>query len=613
MKRTLFFTIYTLLFTLTAFAREIHVSPHGNDLAAGCKEKPYRTVSRALKEAREWRRLSQPGIENGITILLSDGVYRDIKPLFIRPEDNGTAQSPTIIRAVNVNKAKICGGIQVVHWQQGCNDLRIAPELRSKIWVADAPMNGNRQVETRQMWVNGAKAQRAAQFPDGVMERMIGFNPQDETITIPTPQNGDLFNARQLEMLVHQRWAIAILRVASMENRGAQTVVRFHQPESQVEFAHPWPQPVIGGEKGNSSFALMNALELLDQPGEWFQDYPSGKIYYYPKAGEDMTLAEVIIPLQETILQMAGSPERPVSHIHFEGICFEHASWMRPSFEGHVPLQGGFPLIDAYKLQIPGLPEKASLENQAWIMRPEAAITAVYANHIRFENCHFSKMGSTGLDLIEGISDAKVANCVFTDIGGTGLMIGTFPDQGFETHIPYKPALAQKLCKDIIIHNNLITNASNEDWGAVGIGAGYVKGLAITHNEVCNLNYSGICVGWGWTPLESGMSHNRIENNYVHHFAKQLYDAGGIYTLSNQPHSTIKNNRIDALVDAPYATNDRAFYIYFDEATDGFTVENNWCPEELFGYNQPGPNSFWNNNGPMVDESIKHGAGRIID
>ena len=65
----------------------------------------------------------------------------------------------------------------------------------------------------------------------------------------------------------------------------------------------------------------------------------------------------------------------------------------------------------------------------------------------------------------------------------------------------------------------------------MGIGAGYVSGIDISHNEVCHLNYSGICVGWGWTSLESGMKNNRIEANYVHHFARRLYDAGGLYTL----------------------------------------------------------------------------------
>ena len=167
----------------------------------------------------------------------------------------------------------------------------------------------------------------------------------------------------------------------------------------------------------------------------------------------------------------------------------------------------------------------------------------------------------------------------------------------------------EELCSDIQIQDNLITEVTNEDWGCVGIGAGYVKDITISHNEVSYVNYSGICVGWGWTLLESGMRNNRIEANYVHHFAQRLYDAGGLYTLSYQPGSVMHNNRIEYLVDAPYATNDRAFYIYFDEATDGYTVENNWCPEERFDSNQPGPHNVWKVNGPNVDEAIKMQAG----
>ena len=104
-----------------------------------------------------------------------------------------------------------------------------------------------------------------------------------------------------------------------------------------------------------------------------------------------------------------------------------------------------------------------------------------------------------------------------------------------------------------------------------------------------NVNYSGICVGWGWTAKESGMRDNRITGNYVHGYAKMLYDAGGLYTLSNQPGSVISGNRLSLPADAPYATNSRAFCVYFDEATDGFTVEGNDMPKPLFGYNRPGP------------------------
>ena len=591
------------------FAGEIYVSLQGNDKNPGTKEAPFNTLNRAIKQAREWRRLNRPEVAGGIYIRLEEGVYAQRNSLFLRPEDSGTSDSPTVICAVDGAHPVISGGVAVTGWKRGCNHPAIPEKLRQKIWSAEAPLIGNRRVETRQMWVNGHKVQRAAQFPDGGLEQMIDFNPEEQTITIPVSQNVNpkrLQNAGQLEMIVHQRWAIAILRVKSIDAKDGQAVVRFHEPESHLEFAHPWPQPVIGGEKGNSSFCLTNALELLDQPGEWFQEYPSGTIYYYPQAGENMETAEVIIPALETLVTIDGTLSRPVKHIQFNGITFAHTSWMRPSFQGHVTLQGGFPLLDAYKLQEPGLPEKAELENQAWIIRPETAIRVRGAEHIDFKHCTFRHLSSTGLDYEWAVED-----CQFTDIGGTALLVGAFPDGGFETHIPFIPADVRELCSHITIRNNFISNVTNEDWGCVGIGAGYVRNMDISHNEVCHLNYSGICVGWGWTSLESGMCNNRIEANYVHHFARRLYDAGGLYTLSNQPGSVMRNNRIEHLIEAPYATNDRAFYIYLDEATDGYTMENNWCPAERFDSNRPGKKNVWKNNGPQVADSIKYKAGRI--
>ena len=616
MKKT--FTYLSFIIFLgwfpSLFAGEIYVSLQGNDKNPGTKEAPFNTLNRAIKQAREWRRLNWPEVAGGIYIRLEEGVYAQRNSLFLRPEDSGTSDSPTVICAVDGAHPVISGGVAVTGWKRGCNHPAIPEKLRQKIWSAEAPLIGNRRVETRQMWVNGHKVQRAAQFPDGGLEQMIDFNPEEQTITIPVSQNVNpkrLQNAGQLEMIVHQRWAIAILRVKSIDVKDGQAVVRFHEPESHLEFAHPWPQPVIGGEKGNSSFCLTNALELLDQPGEWFQEYPSGTIYYYPQADENMETAEVIIPALETLVTIDGTLSRPVKHIQFNGITFAHTSWMRPSFQGHVTLQGGFPLLDAYKLQEPGLPEKAELENQAWITRPETAIRVRGAEHIDFKHCTFRHLSSTGLDYEWAVTASSVEDCQFTDIGGTALLVGAFPDGGFETHIPFIPADVRELCSHITIRNNIISNVTNEDWGCVGIGTGYVRNMDISHNEVCHLNYSGICVGWGWTSLESGMCNNRIEANYVHHFARRLYDAGGLYTLSNQPGSVMRNNRIEHLIEAPYATNDRAFYIYLDEATDGYTMENNWCPAERFDSNRPGKKNVWKNNGPQVADSIKYKAGRI--
>ncbi len=574
----------------------------GNDKNDGSKEAPLKTIEQALKQAREWRRLKSPEIRDGINIIVSGGIYTPVKPIYIRPEDSGTKDSPTKIKAAKNETVVISGGISISQWKEA-EHHSIPSVAKGKVYVTcEAPKTANRRLETRQLWTNGKKAIRATQFGADAMERMIAFNTNDESITIPTPTQ-ELSPASQLEMLVHQRWATAILRVREMKDLGnGQTKVFFHQPESQIEFSHPWPQPIIDGERGNSSFALMNAIELLDEPGEWYQDNNTGLIYYHPQHGEDPNNSDIIAPALTTLLDIDGTRERLVEHISFENISFMNAAWMRPSFEGHVTLQGGFRFIDGYKLYEPGLFHKSELENQAWIARPESAVAVRFASNINFTNCTFAHTGATALDFEYAVSSSTIQGCHFEDIGGTAILAGYFGEKGFETHIPYTPSIDSDLCSDLTIRNCSIHDAANEDWGCVAIGAGYVKNILIEQNKVSNVSYSGICVGWGWTALESGMCNNRIINNNVQDYAMKLYDAGGIYTLSNQPNSLIKGNTISAPYPAPYATNHRAFSIYFDEATDGFTVEDNNCPDMPFGYNKPGPKMVIRNNGPKTDE-----------
>ena len=91
------------------------------------------------------------------------------------------------------------------------------------------------------------------------------------------------------------------------------------------------------------------------------------------------------------------------------------------------------------------------------------------------------------------------------------------------------------------------------------------------------------------------MKNNHIVDNNISNYARQLYDAGGIYTLSNQPGSVISGNNISAPHPAPYATNDRGFRIYLDAHTDGYNVVKNATDgrpirREEIGDNQPGPN-----------------------
>lgn len=584
-----------LITPLLLTAGTIYLSPTGDDRADGSKSNPLRTPHAALKMAREWRRTNDPRTQGGIQICFEAGRYHLDRPIYIRPEDSGTADSPTTLQPAEgaAGKVFLVGSRPLTSW------VKMGSE-----WVTEAPRIHGRPLYIRQLWGFGGKLHRANQFGPAKMERMIAFDKTNRTITIPRPTIEGLEQAKGLEMMVHQRWATAILRIKELRYEGDRTVVSFLEPESYLEFEHPWPQPVIGEAKGNSSFMLLNAHQMLDEAFEWWQDPASGRIHLYLT---DPTLdpnTQTHIPQLERLMTIEGAPQQAVEHLVFVGITFADTAWNRPSEQGHVTLQGGFAFIDGYKLhEKEGFAWDPNLENQAWVERPDAAISVRNARHIRFEQCSFIAMGATALDLAANVHHSTIQGCLFRNIGGTAILAGSFGEGATEVHIPYGQIGSREgFCSYLTIADNTIHEATREDWGAVAIGCGYVHHTEIVGNTVAGVNYSGIAVGWGWTKHKTGMEHNRIAGNTVRDYARQLYDAGGIYTLSNQPHSVIENNTIYAPTKAPYATNDRGFCIYLDAATDGYTIRNNWCEiPDSFGFNNPGPKvRFEGRNGPEV-------------
>jgi hypothetical protein len=219
-------------------------------------------------------------------------------------------------------------------------------------------------------------------------------------------------------------------------------------------------------------------------------------------------------------------------------------------------------------------------------------------------------MASTGLDYKRGTHDDEVKGCLFKDIGGTAVLTGVFSDEASEVHLPYNPKDLREVCTNERIVNNLVTDVTNEDWGCVGIGAGYVKNINIEHNEICETSYTGISVGWGWSKTPNVMSGNKVHANKITHYAKYMYDVAAVYTLSAQPESVISENYVDDIYKATYAHDPvHWFYLYLDEGSSNITVKDNWTPAEKFLKNANGPGNVWENNGPAVSDKIKNAAG----
>ena len=606
--KKLFVTAICILCSHWLLADEIWISPKGSDFNDGTRQFPKATLTSALRQAREWRRTEDNRIQGGITIYMEGGTYAFHEPVFIRPEDSGTKESPTIIRSVGDEKVILSGGISIKGWKK-----------QGKVWVADVPAFNGRPLDFRQLWVNGKKAVRARDVEDfEKMNRICSVDEKNEILYVPAVSirrlidNKGNLKAKYAEMVLHQMWCVANLRIRSVEVQGDSAAIRFHQPESRIQFEHPWPRPMVTTDGHNSAFYLTNARELQDVPGEWYHDIDARKVYYYPREGEKMQEAEVIVPAVETLVRVEGTLDRPVCHIRFEKITFSYTTWMRPSEKGHVPLQAGMYLTDGYRID-PKMQRdylNHPLDNQGWLGRPAAAVRVVAARQIDFERCRFEHLGSTGLDYEEAVQGGVVRGCLFRDIAGNGLLVGSFSPAAHETHLPYDPADRREVCTQQQINNCYFTEIGNEDWGCLAIAAGYVGDVNIEHNEISEVPYSGISLGWGWTQTVNCMRNNRVHANLIHHYAKHMYDVAGIYTLGSQPKSYVTENCVHSIYKPGYVHDpNHWFYLYTDEGSSFITVRDNWTEGEKYLQNANGPGNVWENNGPKVDSVIRERAG----
>lgn len=573
-------TFLSAIFAATSFATDITVKPG-----------PY-AIEQALQQAREQRRLN--GAEN-VNIRLEAGTYRLNQSIIVRPEDNGT-------KIIAEGNAVISGGVQIKGWKK-----------QGRMYVADVPEFNGRPLEFRQLWVNGKKADRARDVADfEKMYRIRSVDKKNEILYVPAAAVKKIIGAKHAEMVLHEMWCVANLRIKDVKILGDSAAVTFHQPESHIHFMHPWPSPMVTTDGHNSAFFLTNDKALLDTPGEWYLDTKEQKVYYIPRSGENMATADVEVPAVETLMRVEGTPDNPVKDVVFKGLTFSYATWMRPSISGHAPLQAGMYMTEAYKLRPKQIRPNGDhkLDNQGWVGRPAAAVSVSCAEDVDFTECTFSHCASTGVEYYQYTKGGNISHCTINDIGGNGILAGSFGPEAHEAHLPYSPSDSRIICTGLTISNNQIKDVTNEDWGCVGIGAGFVRDIKILHNEISEVSYTGISLGWGWNQQVCSMSNNLVKGNLIHHYAKHMYDTAGIYTLGSQPHSFVEENVVRDIYSPGYAHDpNHWFYLYTDEGSSCITVRNNWTPTEKYLKNANGPCNVWENNGPAVADSIKAKAG----
>ncbi len=296
----------------------------------------------------------------------------------------------------------------------------------------------------------------------------------------------------------------------------------------------------------DSPFYMENAYELLDNAGEWYYDNDADRLYYMPEAGVDMDTAVIEVPQVEKLITITGTTSQKVSNVIFKDLDIGYSTWRSVNEIGaYAAMQAGQTLVheqDSYA----------------------GAIVLNYTDSIDFIGCNIKNIGSAGIVLKEGAIHTDITDNEIYNIGASSVVIGTTSHNEID-------ADGEELCTDTNILRNHIHNVANQYTSNTGIWGVYTARLNISNNEIHDMPYTGVSVGWGWNSYSGSTTcrENTISYNYIYDvMLTQCYDGAPVYTLGNQPGTKIHHNYL-------YINNPLGHGIYLDEGSNYIEVTEN--------------------------------------
>jgi parallel beta-helix repeat protein len=492
----------------------IYVSPVGNDEWSGRfpepnvdkTDGPLATITRARNLIRK---LKFKGTFP-IIVWIRGGRYPISEPIIFGPEDS----LPVTYAAYHGEQPIIDGGQQIKGW-------KVEKRGAKKVWVVDISEVAEGKWYFRQLFVNGERRPRVRLPKKGFfrIENVPGYHIEK---TAPS----DTFQCRPGDI---RKWK--------------------NLPDVEVVILHSWrevriPITSFTEDKKITRFYVENVFEALSEPGEWYLNRASGRLYYMPLPEEDPEKTEIYAPRTEQLLKLVGSYNQDVRKIfeteyvkslRFEGITFQHAKWDHPA---EIAPQAAH--------NIPGV------------------IYMEGAHCCAIEDCKIKHVGGYGIEVADGCIDNRIVGNEIFDLGAGGVKLN-----GADAH-----GSRERRTGNNKVTDNHIRGGGRVFHSAVGILSMHSFGNNISHNHIHDFYYSGISCGWVWSYRDNVSKDNFIEKNHVHDIGQGLLsDMGGIYTLGVQPGTVIRGNVVHDIKKYSYG----AWGIYPDGASSHILVENNIC------------------------------------
>ena len=528
----------------------------GSDTSNGTdKASPVQSIQAAKQLVRAYLQKGDFGEHDSVVVELAEGEYTIDETLEFTNEDSGAL--PVMWKGEDGKEVLLSGGKKIEGtWKAEENGIYSIP-------VPDA--------DFREIYINGSPTTRA-RFPNASDDKFeesieVTWNGENRDFGVLTSSITALpADKTDIEMHFAQRWVYSMGNILAERTEGVTTFFRINDRVTSIMFVRTSPDRA----KGSTYCWFENSLSFLDSPGEWFYDKNEQLLYYMPRENEDMQSAKLTIPVLEQVVLVKGKKDDPIKNLRFSNLQFGYTGWNYPTENGFTENQA----IHYY--------DGASWNG--WGNSEPAAVEARWADGFVFDGNKIFNTAVTGLSLRYGVSNSIIKANKLENIGGNGISFGYFhennpdfaEDEFDNRRNPYD-LYAEKNFKYVTNHlyiqENYLKNIGIIFRSGTGLLGGYVNSVYIAHNEIEDVSYSGMGIGWGWgqkLPESVSGDIHVLRNKLTNVMNSTLDDGAAMYFLG------VHSDKLPmSYVNENYVSSPKGAVLYFDMCTTFYRADSN--------------------------------------